>query len=197
MRVQKDPSGCRLTDTGCYPYRATVYESDGSSYVYDLDENAEYYRLKGSTWGGYMVFNANTGRWTLRRNRLVYQFDGFGYQTSLSTDTSPQLRIRTYTYSSPRRLSKVTDVAGRTFLLTWGTNQFVEKVTDPAGKQWTYSYNASNTLSSVTSPGSAPSVRTYHYESPVSFHLLTGASINGRWRSSRRAGCTGIGGRNL
>jgi hypothetical protein len=170
--------GCRQTDTGCYANYVTMYMPGGTKYVYTLHPDAEYWTSSNSTALGRLDWSSGSNTYALRRERLVYRFDGFGYLTSVSTDTTPALRLLTYNYSSRGVVSSIVNAVGQSVVFTW-TNGRVTQVTDTAGKVWTYGCTAgvAPMLNSVRPPGATVPTRTFHYEDPNYSHLLTGISV--------------------
>ena len=170
--------GCRSTDTGCYPYFVKLYEPGGTQQTYALDANAEiYYGNNFSASLGFMVWNSVTRNYTLRRDRLAYRFDSTGKMTAVDTDTSPALRVLTYTYTS-NLVTKVTNAVGQSVNIAYGAA--TTTVTDPAGKVWTYAF-AGGMIDTVKPPGASVPLRKYHYEVAGKPYLLTGISI---WNST-------------
>ena len=178
----------------CYPRTVRVTFPDGATYVYRPTGPGENtYRVQGSEAGGLLLVTqifqssrlTNFG-YTLYKDDKTYNFANGAPTTSeqpikiLSILDDRGARIRSFQYlnASSLRISSITDAGGRTIQFAW-TNGKVSSITDPNGGVWTYAYNGMSMLSSVTSPGPNPSVRTYHYESPAGYGLLTGISING------------------
>lgn len=62
--------GCRLTDSGCYPYFIRLFEPGCAQYTYALDANAEIYTVNNSVAMGYMYWNSVQQTYSLFRDKL-------------------------------------------------------------------------------------------------------------------------------
>ena len=162
----------------CIPTAVTMSLPDGSTYTYTRGNfnNSFTYTVNGSSAMGTMSYDPDYG-WTLQMPNRIYAYSLAGYIQNISTAAG--YPILQFNYGSdPKRPSSVSNAAGQSIGFTYNASHYVTDVLDPAGNHWTYQYNG-NLLVSVTSPGSSPDIRTYYYESPVDYTLLTGIAING------------------
>ena len=163
------------SDGACVPRSVDVINSNGGQYTFrrsgGYDGGGEHYYYGVGADAGSLTYS--WGTFTHSKNNTTYDYDGDG--TILGISDSAGGGSLGYTYDSMSRLTRITNMAGKSVGLTW-TGDRVTQVTDTDGKIWTYSYNASKMLTKVTSPGGSD-VRNYHYENPDP-SLLTGISID-------------------
>lgn len=170
-----------MTETGLYPREATITFPDGSKYKYtiNMSEGSGTYSVNGAAGTGVLRYHRTTRLWTLSRNKVNYHFIASGgIATRLSDLNSNTILRYDWVLNGAYRVTRVTNAVGKYVSFTW-TGDRVSQVTDTAGNVWSYSYNSNRMLERVTSPGQNPSIKTYHYESPVDPKLLTGVSVNG------------------
>jgi RHS repeat-associated protein len=179
------------TSGACIPTQVTVTSPSGERDTYVMSRGTgSGYRYFGSSLAAGILDNQVTAgsvySWTLTKNQTTrYTYSGTGDLATLDTSLGHRLSF-TYDHSGgQRKLTRVANRAGAAVEFTWN-GQRVSSVRDPAGGVWQYAYEANGNLASVIAPGAPADTRSYHYESPVGAHLLTGYSINGV-RSTRYA----------
>ncbi len=162
-------------DSGiCYPSEATLVMPGGTAYRYFYSQ--PFYEVVNGAAQAGSLWRAR-GNWTLRTENWSYTFSPAGQLLSMRSGEGDQRFSFTYSTADSSRLIRITNAVGLSIQLEW-TGLRVTRVIDPAGNAWTYEYE-NGRLWRVSSPGPNADVRTYHYESPVAPHLLTGVSING------------------
>ena len=170
-------SGC-LVDRelpGCQGLTSITFtDHDGARYIYAYVE-ADVYTSNSNSAAGSIRGSKYSG-WVLSRPRRNYHYTAAGVLQKVTDKAG--VTLLTFQHNASNQLVSVTDTTGRTVTLT-RTNGNVTSIADPSGQVWTYGYNANGMLQTVTAPGPSPDVRTYHYESPVAWWLLTGVSVNG------------------
>lgn len=173
-------SGCfRSQDyVGCIPTQVTVTFPDGARYTYTQSSfnGGFFYKVRGSAALGTMSYDPDFG-WTLVTPTKVFKYSKPGFIQTVSTSGGTLLQLFSYG-SDPQHPSSVSNAANESVSFIYNASKFVAQATDASGNNWYFSYNG-NVLASVTSPGTNPDVRTYFYESPVAYYLLTGIAING------------------
>ncbi len=134
----------------------TVSSDDGSKGVFHLAPDGTYIPDPGITSKLRMV---GTTRVLTTADQLSYTFNSSG-QLSAETDRSGKGLTLAYTGSN---LTSVTDAAGRTATLTYGsTANRLTKVTLADGRSIAYAYDSSNRL--VSSTGLDGNTTTYTYD---------------------------------
>jgi RHS repeat-associated protein len=169
---------------GRIPKYAHMTLEDGTSYSfeagddYDLPGNGKYlYRMhNGSPYIGTLYYVAATKQWQLIGDTRKWDFLSDGTIWKIATANGQMLR--SYTYASPGKPSRISNGFGKALTFTW-TGDRVTKIVDPSNNSWVYAYNSNGMLSSVTVPGTSGVNRQYHYESSYGTALLTGITVGG------------------
>ena len=163
----------------CLPKTVRRKLPDGTVYLFTRDTSADLtWRANSTISGGMLTYNGpGNAAWQLENDDQTQQFNSSGILQGVTARSGAALLTITY-QPNTTRVTRVTDVAGRSIEYTW-TGTRVTAARDPAGQVWSFSYNAQGMLSEVRSPGATGVVRTYYYESPVGSSLLTGYSVNG------------------
>ena len=168
MASTEGPLGYGWTDSyamslsfgsGTPPSTVTVNQEDGSQVTFTNS---------GSTYAApprvLATLVQSGSNWTfVRKAAETFTFNSSG---QLITETDLNGYSTSLTYSSGK-LSTVTDQAGRTFSILYGTNGLISEVTDPNSRHTVYGYDGSGDLTSVTDPNN--SVTSFSYGST---HLL-------------------------
>jgi len=179
--LKASTGACVPTEAGCMPSYATISFPGGATYKYNLrQDDPGFYSVRGSAAMGSLYYNINTGKWSLSRDKMGYDFATVGAVNTVYTDAGVTLLTYVWTPIAGNgfQVTKITNTVGQSVNFKWVSGKVTE-VTDPAGNIWKYTYNGNGMLETVSSPGSSPDIRTYHYESPYGSTLLTGISING------------------
>jgi RHS repeat-associated protein len=192
------PSGCPIPERGtpknkltgkssnsgaCIPTTVTITTPSGERDTYVLSRGTgSGYRYAGTSVASGVLDNTlsywgTADSWMLSKAQDRYQYNAVGDLTTLDMPLGHRLQFTYDNSSGQRRLTRVTNRAGAAVDFTWSGTR-ISTVRDPSGGLWQYSYFPNGNLQQVTAPGSPADIRSYHYDSFVGAHLLTGISIN-------------------
>ena len=169
-------SGCIIDRElkGCQgPTAITFVDNDGAQYIYKYDGFGSYSVAGNASAGSFN--GAKTSGWHLYRPDGSYHYSTTGVLQRI--DNVAGTTLLTFQTNSSNQLQTITARNGRSVQI-FRTGSRVTSVRDPAEQLWSYTYDANGMLKTASTPD-ARDVRTYHYESPYGWWLLTGISING------------------
>lgn len=175
-------SGCaQSTDypNQCFPTSVVMTFPDGAQYTYTSTGTIGSYTVKSSSALGTMTYTPGQA-YDVTINSVRYSYSATTRAIQRVTTVGNEVLLN-FTYAGPFKSlpSRVSNGVGHYIDFSYNTDGYVSVATDQDGNQWRYGYTNVNLLTSVTSPGTSPDVRTYFYESPYGFDLLTGIAING------------------
>lgn len=139
-----------------------IYADDNGDMVYfTKQEGSEFYEADN---GSGMVYDSST--YIMTNGDDKYQFDEDGRLISISDEVN----TTTLTYVD-KRLTTVTDGAGRSFIFNYDAENHLTSITAPDGTQVIYGYDG-DLLTSITYPNGSKTAFTYTDSKPASVSIL-------------------------
>jgi RHS repeat-associated protein len=155
-----------------YNVTLTALSDNATLVLKTADGNIIYFRLSGGVYypeprsgdTSRIVKNLNGTYTRTMKNGTIYQFNSYGYLTSITDRNS---KTTTFTYNSNSYLTSITDLNGRVTTVTSDTGGKITSITDPGGMTHSLAYSgySSYLLISVTDP--VGNVWSYTYNGNV------------------------------